>query len=83
MIFRASECYNLIGRARRKEPDLTDAGKKYVRKKWLEHEKLFRPPFRAKELVKGIAMEEDAMDFYSEFLGTPLVKCYETKHHTD
>ena len=80
-IFRASETYNLIGRARSDKSALSDAVKKYIRSKWLEHNKAFRPPVTAKQLTKGILMELEAIDFYSHhiFADPPLEKCEESK----
>ena len=62
-IFRASEAYNLIGRARSDKSALSEAVKKYIRGKWLEKEKRFKPPVTAKQLTKGIVQEESAIKF--------------------
>ena len=74
-IFRASEAYYLIGRARSDKSQLSDAVKKYIRGKWLEKEKRFKPPVTAKQLTKGIVQEENAIKFYGQFIGQDLVKC--------
>lgn len=63
-VFRASECHNLIGRARPKtNPDLTDAGKKYVRGVWLRNEKGIDVGWDSKYVQKGRAVEGDALNF--------------------
>lgn len=69
MIFRASESHNLVGKGRGTASGLTLAGEKYVRSKWLEHEKLFRIPVVSKQLTKGIVMEEEAIRMYGAFIG--------------
>ena len=65
--FRASEIVNLVGRARPKtNPDLTDAGKKYVRGVWLRNERGFDVGFDSKYLRKGRDVEPEALNFLAE-----------------
>lgn len=78
MIFRASEAWNLIGRARGNRGELSEAAKKYVRSKWLEVEKGFRPPVTAKQLQKGIWQEEGAIRMYGDHIEADLQKCDDT-----
>ena len=74
-IFRASECHNLTGRARRKEPDLTDAGKKYVRGVWLREQLDFNPPIDTKYMKKGRAVEPESLNkFANKYLDSPIFK---------
>ena len=73
-IFRASESYNLIGRKRGDKTQLSDSGKKYVRAKWLEHEKNFRIPVVSKQLTKGIVQEDVAIRMYGHLIGEGLSK---------
>lgn len=66
-VFRASECHNLVGRARPKtDPGLTDAGKKFVRGVWLRNEKGFEIGWDSKYTRKGRDVEPEALNFLAQ-----------------
>ena len=54
MRFRPSEVAVLIGRGRGTTSGLTKAAEKYIRTKWVEVEKGFKPEVSSKYLTKGI-----------------------------
>ena len=74
MRFRPSEVAVLIGRGRGTTSGLTKAAEKYIRTKWVEVEKGFKPEVSSKYLTKGIEQEGAAMEFYGEFFGPQLYK---------
>ena len=61
MRFRPSEVAVLIGRGRGTTSGLTKAAEKYIRTKWVEVEKGFKPEVSSKYLTKGIEQEGAAM----------------------
>ena len=74
MRFRPSEVAVLIGRGRGTTSGLTKAAEKYIRTKWVEVEKGFKPEVSSKYLTKGIEQEGAAMEFYGKFIGAKLFK---------
>ena len=71
MRFRPSEVAVLIGRGRGTTSGLTKAAEKYIRTKWVEVEKGFKPEVSSKYLTKGIEQEDAARHFYADILGLP------------
>ena len=81
MRFRPSEVAVLIGRGRGTTSGLTKAAEKYIRTKWVEVEKGFKPEVSSKYLTKGIEQEDAAWSFTVNFLAPKLYKTINSRRY--
>lgn len=77
--FRASGIGNLISKRPPAGGGLSETAKRFVEQMWLENKYGYREVLRNKYLSKGINMEEDSINLFSEVTGNFYLKNTERK----